>query len=87
MRNDTVISFNHPEEIKPLREIMQEGARKQLASAVEAVSNTFLPNMTARPGRKFNSTLIPPYLKRTQSIEEFLHWLYLRGISTGVSEF
>jgi putative transposase len=26
---------------------------------------------------------VPPYLKRSQSIEEFLPWLYLRGISTG----
>ena len=34
-------------------------------------------------GLKFNSTLIPPYLKRTKSMEEFLPWLYLRGISTG----
>lgn len=34
-------------------------------------------------GLKFNSVLIPPYLKRTQSIEEFLPWLYLKGIFTG----
>jgi len=34
-------------------------------------------------GIKFNSSLVPPYLKRSQSIEEFLPWLYLRGISTG----
>jgi len=34
-------------------------------------------------GIKFNSSLIPPYLKRTSNIEEFLPWLYLRGISTG----
>jgi len=31
----------------------------------------------------FNSTLIPSYLKRTKSIEEFLPWLYLKGVSTG----
>ena len=34
-------------------------------------------------GIKFNSSLVPPYLKRTKHIEEFLPWLYLRGISTG----
>ena len=34
-------------------------------------------------GLKFNSALIPPYLKRTKSMEEFLPWLYLRGVSTG----
>lgn len=34
-------------------------------------------------GVKFNSTLIPPYLKRTKNIEELIPWLYLRGISIG----
>ena len=34
-------------------------------------------------GIKFNSSLVPPYLKRAKNIEEFLPWLYLRGISTG----
>jgi putative transposase len=34
-------------------------------------------------GIKFHSSLVPPYLKRSQSIKEFLPWLYLRGISTG----
>jgi putative transposase len=34
-------------------------------------------------GIKFNSTLLPPYLKRCQSVEEVLPWLYLKGVSTG----
>lgn len=34
-------------------------------------------------GIKFNSALVPPYLKRTKAIEAFVPWLYLRGISTG----
>ncbi len=34
-------------------------------------------------GLKFNSQLVPPYLKRAKAIEELLPWLYLRGISTG----
>ena len=37
----------------------------------------------SRQGIKFNSTLIPPYLKRTKAVEEFIPWLYLKGISTG----
>jgi len=32
---------------------------------------------------RFSSTLLPPYLRRTKSIEELLPWLYLKGISTG----
>ena len=34
-------------------------------------------------GIRFNSTLLPPYLKRAKSIEALLPWLYLKGISTG----
>ena len=34
-------------------------------------------------GVKFNSSLIPPYLKRTKSVETLLPLLYLKGISTG----
>lgn len=120
MTNNTIVPSNTPETNDPLQEILQEGARKLLASAVEAeiahflaehhsenpgkatvVRNGYLPERTiqtglgdlpvkipktrdrSHSGLKFNSTLIPPYLKRTQSIEEFLPWLYLRGISTG----
>lgn len=34
-------------------------------------------------GIHFNSSLLPPYLKRTKSVEELLPWLYLKGVSTG----
>ena len=34
-------------------------------------------------GIKFNSRLLPPYLRRTESLDELLPWLYLKGISTG----
>ncbi len=33
-------------------------------------------------GAGFNSSLLPPYLKRTRSIEELIPWLYLKRIST-----
>jgi putative transposase len=31
----------------------------------------------------FSSAILPPYLRRSKAIEEFIPWLYLRGISTG----
>lgn len=34
-------------------------------------------------GIHFNSQLVPPYLRRTKSIEELIPWLYLKGLSTG----
>ncbi len=32
---------------------------------------------------RFSSKLIPPYLRKSKSIEELIPWLYLKGISTG----
>ena len=32
---------------------------------------------------RFTSSILPPYLRRTKSIEELIPWLYLKGISTG----
>ena len=34
-------------------------------------------------GVKFNSALVPPYVRKAQRVEAALPWLYLRGISTG----
>ena len=31
---------------------------------------------------RFTSKILPPYLRRTRSIEELIPWLYLKGIST-----
>lgn len=31
---------------------------------------------------KFSSMILPPYLRKTKSIEELIPWLYLKGIST-----
>lgn len=32
---------------------------------------------------RFTSKILPPYLRRTKSIEELIPWLYLKGISSG----
>ena len=44
-----------------------------------------IPKVRDRSGQgiKFNSNLVPPYLKRAKSVEELLPWLYLKGVSTG----
>jgi putative transposase len=38
---------------------------------------------SAAEAEKFSSKILPPYLRKTKSIEELLPWLYLKGISTG----
>jgi transposase-like protein len=37
------------------------------------------------PGQRerFTPAVLPPYLRRTKSLEELIPWLYLKGISTG----
>jgi len=32
---------------------------------------------------QFTSKILPPYLRKTKSIEELIPWLYLKGVSTG----
>lgn len=42
------------------------------------------PRVRDRAGElKFSSRLLPPYLRRTRSLEELLPWLYLKGLSSG----
>lgn len=39
-----------------------------------------------RPAAKsepFSSKILPPYLRKTKSVEELIPWLYLKGVSTG----
>jgi putative transposase len=123
--NDNVFALKNPAVPNAvhdaLTEVLQEGARKLLAQAIEAevaeflarhsdkrdagdhmrvVRNGFLPERTIQTGigevlvkaprvrdrigqLRFRSSILPPYLRRTKTIEEMLPWLYLKGISTG----
>lgn len=128
MHNDTIIEFTKPTGFSPdpLTDVLREGARELLATAVQAevseflathkhllddegrqrlVRHGFLPERevmtgigkvavkvprvrdrgTDKDGAKirFSSSLIPPYLRKSKSVEELLPWLYLKGISTG----
>jgi len=44
-----------------------------------------VPRDRSGSGIRFHSNLIPPYLRRSKSIEELIPWLYLKGVSTGDS--
>ena len=37
----------------------------------------------ADQAESFTSKILPPYLRKTKSIEELIPWLYLKGVSTG----
>ncbi|HET8670438.1 MAG TPA: transposase, partial [Candidatus Saccharimonadales bacterium] len=41
------------------------------------------PRVRDRVGKmKFSSSILPPYLRRTRSLDELLPWLYLKGLSS-----
>jgi len=44
-----------------------------------------VPKVRSRTGEKvvFRSSLAPPYVRRTKTLDAALPWLYLKGISTG----
>jgi transposase-like protein len=47
-----------------------------------------VPKIRAKDGRPvtFRSALVPPYVRKTRSLEAALPWLYLKGVSTGEME-
>ncbi len=108
-----------------LDEIIREGARKMLQTAIETEVDDFLAQHADRrnehgkrlivrngslPSRElltgagplevkqprvrdnspasedrvhFSPSVLPPYLRRSKSVDELIPWLYLKGISTG----
>jgi len=44
-----------------------------------------VPKVRSRQGQavRFHSALVPPYVRKSRSLEAALPWLYLKGISTG----
>ena len=44
-----------------------------------------VPKVRSKDGEpvSFHSTLVPPYVRKSRSVEAALPWLYLKGISTG----
>ncbi len=44
-----------------------------------------VPKVRSRHGKpvRFHSALVPPYVRKTASLEAAIPWLYLKGISTG----
>jgi putative transposase len=54
------------------------------AGALEVRQPRVRDNSSAKEERvQFSSAILPSYLRRSKAIEEFVPWLYLRGISTG----
>jgi len=57
---------------------------RELQTGIGPVS-VKIPKVRAKTGEPvtFRSALVPPYVRKTQSLEAALPWLYLKGISSG----
>lgn len=124
MKQGTTVSLDPQASSRDvLTEILNEGAQRLLAAALDAevevhlqrferardehghrlvVRNGYLPERTIQTGvgavrvsqprvedrrpsdkrEPFTSRLLPPYLRRTKSVDDLIPWLYLKGIST-----
>ena len=50
---------------------------------VEVEQPRVLDRRSKHDAEPFTSKILPPYLRKTKSLEELIPWLYLKGISTG----
>ena len=50
---------------------------------VEVQQPRVLDRRTEGDAEPFSSKILPPYLRKTKSLEELIAWLYLKGVSTG----
>lgn len=123
MSHDTIVPFKKEDDVTdPLTELLRQGARQLLNTAIEAeveelltahrhrrdangragvVRNGHLPERQVLTGigpigvkvpkvrdrsgngAVFHSSLVPPYVRKSRSLEAALPWLYLKGVSTG----
>ena len=58
--------------------------QRQIQTGIGAVT-VKIPKVRSTSGAPvtFRSWLIPPYVRKTRTLEAFLPWLYLKGISSG----
>lgn len=68
------------------RQVVRNGylPEREVQTGIGSVS-VRVPRVRDRSGSgvRFHSNLLPPYLRRSKSIEELIPWLYLKGVSTG----
>jgi len=50
---------------------------------IEVEQPRVLDRRTRNEADPFSSKILPPYLRKTKSLEELIPWLYLKGVSTG----
>jgi putative transposase len=70
------------------RQVVRNGflPKREIVTGVGAIAVKQPRVRDRRPADQvepFSSKILPPYLRKTKSIEELIPWLYLKGVSTG----
>lgn len=83
-----VDSHQHLTDVQGHRQVVRNGyhQKRKITTGVGQLEIE-QPRVHDRRGpeerEKFTSKILPPYLRKTKSIEELIPWLYLKGVSTG----
>jgi putative transposase len=81
-------SHQHVQDRNGHRQVVRNGHLPQRTlltgvGQVEVRQPRVLDRRPAKRAEPFASQILPPYLRKTKSLEELIPWLYLKGISTG----
>jgi putative transposase len=85
---DWIEAHRHLQDSRGHRQVVRNGylPERSITTGIGRVK-VRQPRVADRRNREeaepFSSKILPPYLRKTKSIEELLPWLYLKGISTG----
>ena len=83
---DFVAGYENLRDLNGRRVVIRNGylPERDIQTGIGAVP-VKMPRVRDKSGSgiRFTSNILPPYLRRTKSIEELIPWLYLKGISTG----
>jgi putative transposase len=83
---ELLAAYENVNTVGGLRVVVRNGylPEREVLTAVGPVA-VRVPKIRDRSGSgvKFNSALVPPYVRRSQRVSAALPWLYLKGISSG----
>jgi transposase-like protein len=86
--DDWLAEHEHLQDEQGRRQVVRNGflPKRKITTGVGQVEVQQPRVRDRRPADQaepFTSKILPPYLRKTKSIEELIPWLYLKGISTG----
>ena len=84
--DDLMINFKDQKTMAGRQRIVRSGyhPEREILTGIGKV-NVRVPKIRSREGEpeSFQSLVVPPYIRRTATLDAAIPWLYLKGISTG----